>query len=349
MDINKLLRKHLINMKPYSSARDEYTGKEGVFLDANENPFGSASKEAFNRYPDPLQKELKQKLSQIKGVPAKNIFLGNGSDEPIDLLIRAFCEPEKDEVVITPPTYGMYQVCAEVNNAKLISVPLTVDFDLDVEGILSAISENSKIIFLCSPNNPTGNSLQNSDVINVLENFPGIVVIDEAYIDFAEHDSYATLLSKYKNLVVLQTLSKAWGLAALRLGMAFADDQIISILTKIKYPYNINAATQKLVLEALDNENWKNDQVSEILALRDELIEKIQSFSQVEKVYPSDANFVLVKIRDAKKIFDYLIDQKIIVRDRSKVILCEDCLRITVGTKSENNSLIDALSNYLNK
>ncbi len=349
MDINALLRKHLINIKPYSSARDEYTGKEGVFLDANENPFGSASKEAFNRYPDPLQKGLKEKLSLIKGIPATNIFLGNGSDEPIDLLIRAFCEPEKDEVVITPPTYGMYQVCAEINNAKLVSVPLTKDFDLDVEGILSAISGNSKIIFLCSPNNPTGNSLQKSDIITVLENFPGIVVIDEAYIDFAQHESYATLLSKYKNLVVLQTLSKAWGLAALRLGMAFADEQIISILTKIKYPYNINAATQKLVSEALDNEKWKNEQVHEILTLRDELIEKIKSFDQVEKVYPSDANFILVKIRDAKKIFDYLIEQKIIVRDRSKVVLCEDCLRITIGTKSENNSLTEALSNYFDK
>ncbi len=349
MEIFQLLRKHLANLKPYSSARDEYSGKEGVFLDANENPFGSASEDNFNRYPDPLQKELKKKLSSIKGVDEKNIFLGNGSDEPIDLLIRAFCEPGVDKIIITPPTYGMYQVCAEINNVEKISVPLTQDFDLDVHAILSSIDEHCKIIFLCSPNNPTGNSLRNEDMLQILDSFKGIVVIDEAYIDFSDQESYSALLGKYNNLVILQTLSKAWGLAALRLGMAFAHEEIISILTKIKYPYNINAATQKLVLEALNNEKWKNEHVKEIISLRKKLQDDINQFDSVEKIFPSDANFLLVKISEAKAVFDYLIDQKIIVRDRSNVTLCEDCLRITVGTPQENARLLETLKKYYTK
>lgn len=345
MNIKALLRPHLINIKPYSSARDEYTGKEGIFLDANENPYGSATRESFNRYPDPLQKELKEKIGLIKNTHPANIFLGNGSDEPIDLLIRAFCEPGIDNVIITPPTYGMYEVSAEINNVALKKVPLSTDFHLRTEAILAEVDKHTKIIFICSPNNPTANSMHAADIEYILKNFGGIIIVDEAYIDFSEQPGFVEKLKNYDNLVVLQTFSKAWGMAALRLGMAFANKEIIHYLNKIKPPYNINGATQKLALEALENVKWKDQKVSEIKTLRNELAKQITKLNNVEKVFPSDANFVLVKIKEAKAVFDRLIEKKIIVRDRSRVILCEGCLRITIGTKEENEALLKALQN----
>ncbi len=343
MNILELLRPHLRNIKPYSSARDEYTGREGVFLDANENPFGSATSESFNRYPDPHQKILKNRVSEIKGVDVEKVFLGNGSDEPIDLIIRAFCEPGVDNLILTPPTYGMYEVSAQINNIQIKKVPLTTDFQLDVNNILDSTDERTKLIFLCSPNNPTGNRMNEEDIESIIQNFNGLVVLDEAYIDFSEFDGFIPKLGKYKNLFILQTLSKAWGLAALRLGMAFADKEIVNILDKIKPPYNINGATQKLALEALNNVSWKDNHVREILSQREILKNELVQLSGVIKVFPTDANFLLVKMDEAGRIFQSLIDQRIIVRDRSKVILCDDCLRITVGTSDENRRLLEAL------
>lgn len=349
MDINKLLRPHLLNIKPYSSARDEYKGREGIFLDANENPFGSGIHENFNRYPDPLQTALKQKISQIKGVNSDNIFLGNGSDEPIDLLIRAFCEPGKDNIIIAPPTYGMYNVSADINGVKTKKAPLTSEFLLDEKAIVSAIDQSTKLVFLCSPNNPTGNSMQEDAIERILKNFRGLVIIDEAYIDFSAQKSFSQKLGEFNNLVVLQTLSKAWGLAALRLGMAFCHAEIVEILNKIKPPYNINGATQKLAHEALNNQNWKDQQVREILNLRRDLEIQLGKLEEVIKIYPSDANFLLVEMKDVKSAFKYLIDQKIIVRDRSNLTLCEGCLRITIGTANENQQLTEALTKFDSK
>jgi len=349
MDINKLLRPHLLNIKPYSSARDEYKGREGIFLDANENPFGSGIYENFNRYPDPLQTVLKQKISQIKGVNSDDIFLGNGSDEPIDLLIRAFCEPGKDNIIIAPPTYGMYNVSADINGVKTKKAPLTSEFLLDEKAIVSAIDQSTKLVFLCSPNNPTGNSMQEDAIERILKNFRGLVIIDEAYIDFSAQKSFSQKLGEFNNLVVLQTLSKAWGLAALRLGMAFCHAEIVEILNKIKPPYNINGATQKLAHEALNNQNWKDQQVREILNLRRDLEIQLGKLEEVIKIYPSDANFLLVKMKDVKSAFKYLIDQKIIVRDRSNLTLCEGCLRITIGTANENQQLTEALTKFDSK
>ncbi len=343
-DPKELLRPHIRTLVPYSSARDEYTGKEGVFLDANENPIGSITEENWNRYPDPYQVDLKKKIGDIKSINWKNVFLGNGSDEPIDLLFRAFCEPGKDNVIINPPTYGMYQVSADINGIEAIKVLLTPDFDLDIEGILSQVTERTKMIFICSPNNPTGNDLSLNLIEEVLTSFSGIVVIDEAYIDFTSRDSLISKLSTYPNLVVLQTFSKAWGLASLRLGMAFASEEIIQILNLIKPPYNISGLTQETVIKALTDVETKEAMVSEILAERKNLEKDLSSLPQVERVYPSDANFFLVKMRqNAKGIFNQLIDRKIIVRDRSNVVLCEEGLRITVGTKEENDQLINTL------
>jgi histidinol-phosphate aminotransferase len=326
-------------MKPYSSARDEFKGEAEVFLDANENPYQTP----YNRYPDPLQKKVKEKLAAIKGVPPAQIFLGNGSDEPIDLLIRAFCEPNQDSILITEPTYGMYSVCAEVNAVNIQQVPLTPDFDLDLDSIPKTFDATTKVIFLCSPNNPTGNLLSREKIHEVLKRFYGIVVIDEAYIDFAKSNSFIHELERYPNLVVLQTFSKAWGLAGLRLGMAFASTEIIAILNKIKYPYNVNIQTQQLALEALDNAYKKDIWVEEILASRDKLVKALKSLKIVQKIYPSDSNFVLVKVNDAPAYYNYLTEKGIIVRDRSKVTLCYNCLRITVGTPEENEILIEAL------
>ncbi len=339
IDINTLVRRNVLNMKPYSSARDEFHGEAEVFLDANENPYPSP----YNRYPDPMQWKVKEKLAQLKGVSPEQILLGNGSDEPIDLIIRAFCEPNRDAVMITEPTYGMYKVCAEVNAVKLQNVPLTPEFDLDLDAISAAIDSTTKVIFLCSPNNPTGNLLSRERIAEVLKRFHGLVVIDEAYIDFAKSRSYLHDLNEYPNLVVLQTFSKAWGLAGLRLGMCFASPAIVAILNKIKYPYNVNVRTQEIALEALENSYRKDMWVEEILREKDMLTAELTNLPIVQKVYPSDANFVLTRVNDAPGVYQYLMNNRIIVRDRSRVQLCDNCLRITVGTPEENKRLIVAL------
>lgn len=339
IDINSLVRKNILTMKPYSSARDEFKGEAEVYLDANENPYPTP----YNRYPDPLQWRVKEKLAEIKGVKPTQIFLGNGSDEPIDLLMRAFCEPNQDSILITEPTYGMYSVCAEVNAVNIQQVLLTPDFDIDLDAFPKTFDASTKIIYLCSPNNPTGNSLSHDKIIQVLKRFYGIVVIDEAYIDFSKGKSFVQELTKYPNLVVLQTFSKAWGLAGLRMGMAFASEEIINVLNKIKYPYNINTRTQDLVLDALENNAVKQKWVEEIVAERDQLSKALKKLSIVDKVYPSDANFLLVRVPNAHDVYKRLTDEKIIVRDRSKVTLCYNCLRITVGTPEENERLLLAL------
>jgi histidinol-phosphate aminotransferase len=339
IDINSLVRRNVLAMKPYSSARDEFHGEAEVFLDANENPYPSP----FNRYPDPLQWKVKEKLAAIKGVDPKQIFLGNGSDEPIDLIIRAFCEPNQDSVMITEPTYGMYKVAADVNAVNVQQVLLTPDFDLDLDAIPNTFDATTKVIFLCSPNNPTGNLLTRTKILEVVKRFYGLVVIDEAYIDFSKSKSFIPEMKKYPNLVVLQTFSKAWGLAGLRLGMCFASEEIINILNKIKYPYNVNIKTQELAIDALDNVYRKDIWVDEILKERKALGSELEKLPLVEKVFPSDANFLLVRVKDAQSTYQYLMNNRIIVRDRSRVNLCYNCLRITVGTPEENKRLIEAL------
>ncbi len=341
-----LVRENIKQMKAYSSARDEFSGEASIFLDANENSFGSPLPVNYNRYPDPLQAAVKEKISQIKGVPPKNIFLGNGSDEAIDLLFRVFCEPGLDNVIILPPTYGMYEVCAEMNNVKLKKIPLTSNFQLNLEAIEEAIDAHTKIIFICSPNNPTGNSINRSDIEVLLNNFDGLVVIDEAYINYAKQKSFIPELTEYPNLVIMQTFSKAWGLAGLRLGMAFAGLPIINYLNKVKYPYNINLSTQQLALEALEGINTVNDWVKVTVKQKEWLAEKMGELDFTETIYPSDANFILVKMKGAVAIYNYLAAKGIIVRDRSRVILCDDCLRITVGTPEENQQLINELKAY---
>jgi histidinol-phosphate aminotransferase len=326
-------------MKPYSSARDDFHGAAEVFLDANENPYPSP----YNRYPDPHQWLVKEKLAKIKGVKPTQIFLGNGSDEPIDLIIRAFCEPNQDSILITEPTYGMYKVSAEINAVNVQQALLTPEFDLDLAAIPNTFDSTTKVIFLCSPNNPTGNLLNRARIIEVIKRFYGLVVIDEAYIDFTKSKSFINELKKYPNLVVLQTFSKAWGLAGLRLGMCFASEEIVGILNKIKYPYNVNIRTQELAIDALDNAYRKDIWVEEILKERDVLARELRHLEIVDKIFPSDANFLLVRVKDAQSTYQYLMNQRIIVRDRSKVNLCYNCLRITVGTPEENRKLIEAL------
>lgn len=345
-ELDKLVRENIKKMTPYSSARHEYAGEAAIFLDANENSFGSPLQQNYNRYPDPLQQKLKEKISNIKGVPIQNIFLGNGSDEAIDLLFRIFCEPGKDNVIILPPTYGMYEVCAELNDVQVKKVPLLPNFQLNLEAIEQSIDSNTKIIFVCSPNNPTGNSINRNYIEILLNNYNGLVIIDEAYINYARQKTFIPELTEYPNLVILQTLSKAWGLAGLRLGMAFAGQRVIDYLNKVKYPYNINTATQQLAIEALNNissvKNWTRTTVEQ----REWLISQLSNLGFVNKIYPSDANFILVKMQNAKSFYDYLTGKGIIVRDRSKVILCDECLRITIGTPDENKQLIDALKTY---
>jgi histidinol-phosphate aminotransferase len=341
IDISKWVRKNILDMKPYSSARDEFKGEAEIFLDANENPYPSA----FNRYPDPLQWKVKKSLALIKKVEPEQIFLGNGSDEAIDLIIRAFCEPHRDSILINDPTYGMYAVCAEVNAVPVIKVKLTEEFALDTGAVLSAITPDCKVIFLCSPNNPTGNLLNARSVIKILEEFEGIVVIDEAYIDFTSGDTFLQYLSTYKNLVVLQTFSKAWGLAGLRLGMAFASKELIEIFNKIKYPYNVNIQTQEIALKVLQRVDDKDKAVKLIIEQRKKLADELGLLPVTIKVYPSDGNFLLVKMKDAPAAYRYLMNRKIIIRDRSKVTLCNNCVRITVGTPAENEKLIAALKN----
>src|SRR5476649_1056033 len=345
-NINNILRQNIKNLTPYSSARDEYQGEASVFLDANENAFGSPLDEAYNRYPDPLQYNVKKRLSEIKGVPIPNIFLGNGSDEAIDILFRSFCNPDVDNVILVPPTYGMYQVSANINDVEARKVPLTEEFQLNLEGIAEAIDEHTKLIFICSPNNPTGNSINREDVETLLANFNGLVVVDEAYINFSRQKTFIQELTEYANLVVLQTLSKAWGLAGLRLGMAFASEEIVEVMNKVKPPYNINEATQQLALQALQNVDQVNAWIKETLVQRDKLVLELKNFDFVLDIYPSDANFILVKTTDPKFIYSYLVEKGIIVRDRSKIDLCEGCLRITVGTPNENKILIGTLTNF---
>lgn len=343
MEIKKLLRPHLLNLTPYSTARDEFKGTAKVYLDANENAIGSTSKDIYRRYPDPYQISLKTRIGAIKKVSSENIFLGNGSDESIDLLIRAFCNPGLDKIIITMPTYGMYEVSANINDVGIIRVPLNADFTLDQVNMMEAIEPGIKIIFLCSPNNPTGNSIDKNDILEIVNKFQGLVILDEAYIDFSSRPSLIRELDNYSNLVILQTFSKAWGLAALRLGMTFADPQIIEILNMIKPPYNINGATQDLALKALANQDKMKKMVHDILAQKKQLEKMLSGISSVKEVYPSDANFILVKIDHAHEIYLKLIEEKVIVRDRSSVELCSDCLRITVGTEKENRTLIRQL------
>ncbi len=347
-DLTTLVRPSLRNIKPYSSARDEFSGEAQVFLDANENSLGTPLLKWYNRYPDPYQRKLKEAIAAVKQVAPQSIFLGNGSDECIDLLYRCFCEPGKDSAIICPPTYGMYEVSAAINDVQLIKVPLLPDFQLNTAGILDAVKPHTKLIWLCSPNNPTGNSMHYEDVELLLNNFEGLVVVDEAYINFARQRSLLAQLSEYGNLVVLQTFSKAWGMAALRLGMAFGSPELINWLNKIKPPYNINQVTQELALQALEEVGMVNDMIREIVAMREALAGVFARMPMVQKVYPSDANFILVKMPAATAVYQYLLTKGIVVRDRSRVELCEDCLRITIGTEKENTELVDALAEWQN-
>jgi histidinol-phosphate aminotransferase len=344
--LDKLVRENIKSLKAYSSARSEFKGEASVFLDANENSYGSPLAESFNRYPDPLQLELKSSLEKIKNIYAENIFIGNGSDEAIDLAYRIFCDPGKDNVIICPPTYGMYEVSANINDVEVKKVNLKNNFQLDVDGILKAADANTKMLFICSPNNPTGNSMNRKDIETLINNFTGVVIIDEAYSDFSNEISFVSDVKKYSNLIVMQTLSKAWGLASLRLGLAFASKEIIDLFNKVKPPYNVNKASQQLALKALQNKKQVNDWVKLIIEQRGLLIKNLSTFSFVEKVYESDANFLLIKVDDAKTLYKYLTEKKIIVRDRSKEIMCENCLRITVGTADENIGLLEVLKKY---
>ena len=345
-DLNKVVRPNVLAMEPYSCARDEFEGEAAVFLDANENSLGSLAGDGYNRYPDPRQTQLRIKVAKIKGVKPEQVFFGNGSDEPIDLLYRAFCRPTIDRAIINPPTYGMYKVQAAINETPVDEVLLTPDFQLQTDKILAAVTPTTKLIFVCSPNNPSGNLMKREAIIELLDKFNGIVVVDEAYIDFAETESFTRLIDRYPNLIVLQTFSKAWGMAALRCGMAFAQKEVIDVLLKIKYPYNINILTQQTVLKALDREADKNRMVSEILANRTDLISRLNGCKCVECTYPTNANFVLAKVSDAPAIYRYLVGLGIVVRSRHSVALCHNGLRITVGTKAENDTLINALNNF---
>lgn len=344
--LEQLVRKNIWTLAPYSSARDEYSGKEAhIFLDANENPYN----DPYDRYPDPLQREVKAQLSKVKGVPAENIFLGNGSDEAIDLVYRIFCEPGRDNVVSLTPTYGMYQVCADINNVEYRQISLDEKFQFQAAELLRHCDEHTKVIWLCSPNNPTGNSLNRDEMLHVVEHFDGIVVIDEAYIDFAQQLSMRPELPSHPNLIILQTMSKAWASAAIRLGMAFASKDIISIFNKVKYPYNVNLLTQQQALETLKDPFTIDKWVKILLEERKRLMMAFQELPICEQIFPTDANFFLARMTDAQAIYDYLVDQGIIVRNRTRVHLCHNCLRITIGTRTENTELLSALRQYQDK
>lgn len=345
-DLDCLVRDNIKKLKPYSSARSEFSGTAQVFLDANENSYGSPLTKWYNRYPDPLQWKLKEKIGAIKNVPPERMLLGNGSDECIDLLIRAFCDPGKDHIIICPPTYGMYEVYAHINDVPVKEVPLRPDYQLDLERLEAAVDEHTKLIFFCSPNNPTGNSLYREDIEMVLHNFDGIVVVDEAYINYSRQRSFIPELDELPNLVVMQTFSKAWGLAALRLGMCFASKEIIDILNKIKPPYNIGQAQQELALQALDHLEDVNAMIRETVNERAVLERELSQLPIVQQVYPSDANFLLAKMYDATDIYNFLKEHGVIVRNRSNVLLCDDCLRITVGTPEQDRQLINILKTY---
>ncbi len=345
MSISHLVRPNILALKPYTSARDEFKGEASVYLDANENSMGSTAPGNWNRYPDPYQHEIKSKLSAIKRTSVENIFLGNGSDEAIDILFRIFCEPGKDKAVIFTPTYGMYEVSANINNVELVKLALTDDFQLpDSLSFIDSLSIRTKLLFICSPNNPTGNLIKPESIKNLLEAFKGIVVIDEAYIDFAPEASWLPELTNYPNLVILQTFSKAWGLAALRLGVAYASKEIINLMNKVKPPYNINESTQQLAIQALQDVTKLNNFVSSTLTLRDQLLERLKKTVGVLKIYPTDANFVLIEVTNANAIYQYLVDQGIVVRNRHSAV--NNCLRITVGTELENDTLITALGQF---
>ena len=346
-ELTRLIRNNIKNLKPYSSARHEFKGKASVYLDANENAYGSPLEENYNRYPDPLQWQLKFQLARIKGVPAENIFIGNGSDEVIDLAYRIFCDPAKDNVIVCPPTYGMYEVSGNINDVEVRKVNLTSSFQLDVKNILAAVDANTKLLFVCSPNNPTGNNMNRMDIEFLLENFPGIVVIDEAYINYSKQKTFIQELTKYPNLIVMQTLSKAWGLAALRIGLCYASLDIIDLFNKVKPPYNINEASQQLALEALNNTTLVNDWIKEVVAEKELLLPQLSALSFTEKTYPTDANFILVKFKDATAVYNFLADNEIVTRNRSSEIMCDNCLRITIGTEAENKKLITTLKNYI--
>ena len=338
--LQELVRPNIWSLAPYSSARNEYAGREArVFLDANENPYNNP----FNRYPDPLQLEVKAAISKVKGVPVENIFLGNGSDEAIDLPYRCFCRPGVDNVVAIEPTYGMYKVCADINDVEYRPVLLDDHYQITAERLLAACDDKTKIVWICSPNNPTGNNIVREEIIRVIQGFEGIVIVDEAYSDFSSQPSLRYDLAKYANLIVLNTMSKAWGCAAIRLGMAFASQDIIALFNKVKYPYNINLLTQRQALEALADPFQIDKWVRMLKLERDRMIEAFQLLPICEKVYPTEANFFLAKMTDAQGIYNYLVDKGIIVRNRTRIQLCKDCLRITVGTKTENNELIAAL------
>jgi histidinol-phosphate aminotransferase len=345
-NLDALVRTNIRTLKPYSSARDEFKGEASIFLDANENSLGSPLVKWYNRYPDPLQLKVKEKIAFIKKISVDQIFLGNGSDEAIDLLYRCFCEPGIDEVVIFPPTYGMYEVSANINNVKLNRVPLTEQFQLDLEALEQTIKPSTKIIWICSPNNPTGNSIDREAIEMILNNFDGLVVIDEAYINFSRQKSWLSDLQDYPNLVVLQTLSKAWGLAGIRLGMAFASPEIIGYLNKVKPPYNISEPVQELAVKALEEIGQVNDMIVTLVNERQNMVTSLLQNEEVVKVYPSDANFLLVKFKDAAGLYKYFVQQGIVVRDRSNVVLCEGCLRITVGTPQENQKLLGSLNSF---
>ena len=345
-DLHKLVRENVKRLTPYSSARKEFTGDAQIFLDANENSFGSPLERNYNRYPDPSQTEIKEKIAEWNSINPSEIFIGNGSDEAIDLLFRVFCRPEKDNVLICPPTYGMYEVSAEINDVEIKRARLTEDFKLDFEAIEKAIDKNTKLLFICSPNNPTGNSFPREEVLRLIKFFQGIVVVDEAYIHFSREKSLIEEIGSYPNLVVLQTFSKAWGLAGLRVGLAFANEEIIRLFNKVKPPYNVSQIAQKAIIKAFENESQVNETISEIISEREKLIERLSDYSFVTKIYPTDANFVLVKTVDVDSIYKFLLDEKIVVRNRNNVELCTGCLRITIGMPDENESLLRALEKF---
>jgi histidinol-phosphate aminotransferase len=344
-NIETIVRENIRGLKPYSSARHEFKGEAQVFLDANENAFGSPLAQSYNRYPDTLQQSVKEKVSALKGVPAANIFLGNGSDEAIDLLYRIFCRPGVDEVIVCPPTYGMYEVSAAINDVAVVRINLLENYELDIPAILQP-RPNARMLFICSPNNPTGNAYSAAQIEQLIQQFNGLVVVDEAYIDYSTQPSATQFIGKYSNVVVLQTFSKAWGMAGLRLGMAFASEQLIGYLNKVKPPYNIGEPTQQLALQALQNSNWVKEHIAITIAERTKLSNELASLPCVTKVYPTDANFILAQFTRARAAYDYLVTAGIIVRDRSKVELCDECLRITVGTPAENENLINTLKTF---
>lgn len=345
-NLNDIIRPNVLKMKPYSSARDEFKGTASVFLDANENNLGSLAGENYNRYPDPHQKKLKARIAEIKGVLPEQIFLGNGSDEAIDLLFRMVCRPGQDAMLHLPPTYGMYEVSANLNDVALEAVQLNAEFQIPVQELLAQVKPSTKIIFICTPNNPTGNAIEGESIEQILRNFNGLVVLDEAYIDFSKSPSWTERLAEFPNLVVLQTFSKAWGMAGLRLGLAFASAGLIAVMNKIKPPYNINEATQGLALQALTQTEALKDMVEEIVQERTLLMQALPTLPTVEKVFPSDANFILVKVKEANGLYTYLLDKGIVVRNRSSLPGCEGCLRITVGTLEENQRLLQAIAEF---